>query len=141
MLAWMKERLAAGKYSAVCDLLGMEVVRVEAGEAEIYMNVNSQMFNPFGTVHGGILCDLADMAMGTAFFTTLEAGEGLATVELKINFLRPAREGRLQAVAKVVHRGRLMGLVECEVKNEEGKLVAKANSTCMVVKDERARQI
>ncbi len=138
MLEPLRQRIADGDYASVCRLLGMEIEALESNSALVTLTVSPTMFNPFGTVHGGILCDLADMAMGTAFATTLAAGEGLATIELKINFLRPVSTGKLHAQARVVHRGRSTGLVECEIVNEQGKLVAKANSTCMVVTDGRA---
>lgn len=134
----MRKRIAEGRYAPVCHLLRMQVEELEAGRAVVVMEAALDMANPFGTVHGGILCDLADMAMGTAFMSTLEAGQGLATVELKINYLRPVGEGQLRAEAKVTHRGRATGFVECEVRNAEGKLAAKAASTCMIVTDERA---
>ncbi len=138
MTELMRKRIAEGRYSPVCGLLRMEVVDLEAGRAVVSMDAGLDMANPFGTVHGGILCDLADMAMGTAFMTTLEEGQGLATVELKINYLRPVGAGTLRAEAKVVHRGRSTGFIECEVWNAEGKLAAKAASTCMIVTDDRA---
>jgi uncharacterized protein (TIGR00369 family) len=141
MLERLQSRLASGDYAPVCQLLGMEVTKIEVGSAEVFMNCHSQMFNPFGTVHGGILCDFADMAMGTAFFTTLQDGEALATVELKINFLRPVRSEKITAAARVLHRGRNTGYVECEVTNAEGKLVAKAASTCMIVRDDRTANL
>jgi uncharacterized protein (TIGR00369 family) len=138
MLDLMKSKIAEGHYAAVCSLLNMKVETLEMSLAQVSMEASAAMTNPFGTLHGGIVCDLADMAMGTAFMTTLELGEGLATVELKINFLRPLVPGRLSAEARVVHRGKSTGFVECEVRNAEGKLAAKAASTCMIVRDDRA---
>jgi len=132
--AWM----AAGGDMPVCRLVGMQVEGVGEGTSRCGLEVEARHHNPFGTVHGGILCDLADLAMGMAFLTTLGEGEGLATVELKINYLRPVRDGKLTAEAKVLHRGRSTGLVECDVWDAGGKRVARASSTCMVVKDERA---
>ena len=61
------------------------------------MVAEEQHSNPMGTIHGGILCDLADAAMGIAFFSTLEPGESFTTLELKINFLRPFWTGKLVA--------------------------------------------
>lgn len=84
-------------------------------------------------MHGGILCDLADATMGVAFVSTLRRGRSAATVELKINFLRPVWIGRLTARARVVHRGRRLGLIECDVLNEAGRLIARASSTCLVL--------
>jgi uncharacterized protein (TIGR00369 family) len=138
MLERIAKWMAEGGEMPVCRLVGMQVDQVEAGKAVCSMVAEARHHNPFGTVHGGVLCDLSDLAMGMAFMATLNEGEALATVELKINYLRPAKTGRLVAKAHVVHRGRQTGLVECAVENEEGKLVAKAASTCMVVRDERA---
>ena len=138
MVEDIRRWIEAGNEMPVCKLVGMKVDSVDAGRANCSLVAGAQHWNPFGTVHGGILCDLTDLTMGMAFMTTLGEGEGLATIELKINFFRPAKTGRLRAEAKVIHRGRSTGFVECEVVDEAGKLVVKASSTCMVVKDERA---
>jgi len=92
-----------------------------------------------GTLHGGILCDIADAAMGIAFASTLGPGESFTTIELKINFFRPVWEARLRAEGKVVRRGSTIGYIECEIKDEGGWLVAKASSTCMALKGDRAK--
>jgi len=76
--------------------------------------------------------------MGVAFASTLAPGESFTTVELKINYLRPVREAKLRAEGRVVERGRTIGYVECEVTDENGKLVAKSNSTCLVLRGEQA---
>jgi uncharacterized protein (TIGR00369 family) len=84
-----------------------------------------------GTLHGGILCDVADAAMGMAFAATLDEGESFTTLELKINFLRPVRNGRLIATGRLVHAGRSIGFLECDVVDEKDELVARASSTCV----------
>lgn len=139
MLEHIRRWMESGKQMPVCKLVGMSIEDVQPSSARCSLVASEQHWNPFGTVHGGILCDLADLTMGMAFMTTLDIGEGLATIELKINYLRPARTGKLTAEAKVSHRGRTTGFVECSITDEAGKLVAKASSTCMVVKDERAQ--
>jgi uncharacterized protein (TIGR00369 family) len=141
MLEAIRRKLAEGMQFPISEFLGMKVESVDAGAAAATLLVEEKHYNPFGTLHGGVYCDLADLAMGTAFMTTLEPGEGLATVELKINFFRPIRAQKLTAQAKVIHRGKATGYVECEVFDAEGRLAAKANSTCMVVRDERAALI
>jgi uncharacterized protein (TIGR00369 family) len=93
-----------------------------------------------GTLHGGILCDIADAAMGLAFASTLTPEESLTTVELKINFFRPVWQARLRAEGTVVRRGQTMGYVECTITDEENRLVAKAASTCMVLRGQKARE-
>ena len=95
--------------------------------------------NPMGTVHGGILCDLADAAMGFAYASTLEQNETFTTLELKINFLRPVWQARLTATGNVVQRGRTVGLVECEIVDAQDRLVARASSTCMTLRGATAR--
>ena len=122
----------------VSELIGFEVAEASAGHVVVVLQAGTRHFNPMGTVHGGILCDIADAAMGIAFATTLSPGESFTTVELKINFLRPVRQILLRAEGRVIQRGRTIGYVECEVTDETGKLVAKSNSTCLVLRGEQA---
>jgi uncharacterized protein (TIGR00369 family) len=122
----------------VAELIGLELVRASDGSSEMVLDVTERHENPMGTVHGGILCDLADAAMGTAFFSTLEDGESFTTLELKINFLRPFWTGRLLARGRVVSRGRTVGLAECDVEDSDGRLIARASSTCMALRGEKA---
>ena len=103
------------------------MIELEAGERH---------HNPMGTVHGGVICDIADAAMGMAYASTLGEGETFTTVELKINFLKQVREGKLRAEGRVVNGGRTLGLVECDVTDEDGRLVARASSTCMTLRAE-----
>lgn len=120
----------------IAKLIGFRPVECGSGTARFELQTRTEHFNPNDTVHGGILCDLADAAMGMAFASTLNEGESLATIELKINFFRPVRETRLTADAKVINRGRNTGYVECEITDQQKKLVAKASGTWMVLKRE-----
>ena len=124
--------------SPAARLIGFEVPEAGNGRALVTLQAGPQHTNPMGTVHGGILCDIADAAMGIAFASTLAPGESFTTVELKINFLRPVREANLRAEGRVAHRGRTIGYVECDVVDENGKLIAKSNSTCLVLRGEQA---
>jgi len=85
------------------------------------------------TVHGGVLCDIADAAMGVAFASTLDANQSFTTLELKINFLRPVWKSRLLAKARVTSRGKTVGLIECDVIDASGRVMARASSTCLVL--------
>jgi uncharacterized protein (TIGR00369 family) len=85
-----------------------------------------------------VLCDVADAAMGVAYASLLGEGESFTTLELKINFLKPARSGRLVARGRVVKAGRTIGLVESDVQDETGALVARASSTCMTLRGDAA---
>jgi uncharacterized protein (TIGR00369 family) len=123
----------------VAELIGFSLVEVRTGSAVFEMEAGAQHHNPMGTLHGGILCDLADAAMGVAYNSTLDEGESFTTLELKMNFLRPVWSGKLRAEGRMVKAGRSVGMVECDVKDAEGRLVARASSTCMTLRGEQAR--
>jgi uncharacterized protein (TIGR00369 family) len=118
----------------VAELLGIEVLERGDGETVFKLEAEERHSNPMGTIHGGILCDLADAAMGMAFFSTLEEGESFTTLELKINYLRPFWTGTLLAHGKVISRGRTIGLTECRIVDESDRLIAHATSTCMALR-------
>jgi uncharacterized protein (TIGR00369 family) len=119
----------------VARLVGLVFTEIEPGRAVFTLQVEERHYNPLGTLHGGIYTDLADAAMGWAYAVTLGEGESFTTVELKINFLRAVKAGMfLTAEAKVVKAGSTIAYVECEVRDEQGRLVAKAASTCMKLK-------
>ena len=122
----------------VAELIGVEVDEIGGGESVMTMVADERHSNPMGTIHGGILCDLADAAMGVAFFSTLEPDESFTTLELKINFLRPFWTGKLVARGKVVQRGRTVGMVECDIFDDQERLVARSSSTCMALSGEMA---
>ena len=124
--------------AAVSRLIGMEMVEVGEGTATFELVAGPQHWSPPGNLHGGILCDLADAAMGCANATRLGPGEAFTTVELKINFLKPVWNARLRAEARVVKRGKTVGLVECDVTDETGSLVARASSTCLTLSGKQA---
>ena len=123
----------------IAQLIGFRLTAIKSGEATIEFEAGEAHANPMGTLHGGVLCDIADAAMGIAFAATLGDGESFTTLELKINFLKPVWKARLKATARVVRRGRVIGLVECDVTDEGGSLVARASSTCMVLRGEQAQ--
>ncbi len=121
----------------IARLLGFVLKVIEPGRAVFEMQADQRHHNPMGTLHGGVYCDLADAAMGYAYAATLAEGESFTTVELKINFLRAVRQGKLTAEARVVKAGSALGYVECDVSDEGGRLVARAASTCMTLREVR----
>jgi uncharacterized protein (TIGR00369 family) len=122
----------------IWQLIGFKTVAISEGESVLEIETSSRHTNPMGTLHGGVLCDVSDAAMGMAFASTLADDESFTTLELKINFLRPVWTDKLRATGKVVKRGRHVGMVECDVRNSKGDLVAKSTSTCMVLRGELA---
>jgi uncharacterized protein (TIGR00369 family) len=127
------------KIFPVADFLGIRFISYGKGQVIAELQTEAKFANPMGTLHGGILCDLADAAMGVAFASTLRPDESFTTLELKINFLRPVWTGLLKAEANVVSRGRTVGLVECKITDEKQRLISKSNSTCMVLAGEAAK--
>jgi uncharacterized protein (TIGR00369 family) len=122
----------------VARLIGLVLKAIEPGRAVFELGAGERHHNPMGTLHGGVLCDLADAAMGCAYAATLAEGESFTTVELKVNFLRAVRQATLTAEAKVVKAGSTMGYVECAVSDEQGRLVARAASTCLKLRPQGA---
>ena len=122
----------------IARLIGFEAKDIADGRATVVLAAGPQHANPMGTLHGGILCDIADAAMGIAFASTLAPDESFTTVELKINFFRPVWQAQLQAEGTVVRRGHTIGYVECTITDEENRLVAKAASTCIALRGQKA---
>ncbi|HEY3353536.1 MAG TPA: PaaI family thioesterase [Polyangia bacterium] len=117
----------------IAELIGLELVEVRPGEAVFALQADRRHANPMGTLHGGVLCDLGDAAMGCAVATTLAEGESYTTLELKINFFKPVWQQRLRATGKVVKRTRKLAYTEADVVDETGSLVAKLNGSCLVL--------
>jgi len=118
----------------VAKLLGMRLASVGPGIATFEMAVDERHHNPMGSVHGGILGDLADAAMGYAVISTLAPDETFTTLEFKVNFLRPAFAGPLRCHGRVETRGKTIAYAVADVENHEGKVVAKAVSTNLIVR-------
>jgi len=130
------EDMIQGKVSPppIAELLGFKVTDFCDGCTTVEMEATRKHWNPMNTLHGGVYCDLADIAMGFSFLTTLNKDELFTTVNLTINYLKPVRKGKLIASSKIIKRGKRLGYMECEIVNDQGELVAKASSTCIVQK-------
>jgi uncharacterized protein (TIGR00369 family) len=133
-------QLADGKRPPppIASLLGFTLSAVSAGEAVVELAAGRQHANPMGTLHGGVLCDIADAAMGIAYASTLADDETFATIELKINFLKPVWTARLRATGRLVKGGKTIGFLECDITDEREALVARASSTCMTLREQQA---
>lgn len=125
-------------FATIANTLGIEAVSIDEGVAVLVMETDTDKHaNPMGTIHGGVLTDLADLAMGSAFSTVIAEDESFTTIELKINYLKPVWNERLTATAKVMKKGNTVGLIECEVHDSKGSLVAYTTSTCMILRGEK----
>jgi len=131
----IEKALREGRQPApIAELVGFTLVAVEPGRAVVELAAGERHANPMGTLHGGVLCDIADAAMGMAYASRLEEGESFTTLELKINFLKPVWQAHLQAVGNVVKYGKTVGMVECDIFDEQRNLVARASSTCLTLR-------
>ncbi|MFE5840221.1 PaaI family thioesterase [Streptomyces niveus] len=117
-------------------LLGMTFDELEEGRVVLSLSTKPDFANPLGSVHGGIAATLLDSALGCAVHTTLPAGVGFTTLELKVNYIRGVAvdAGRLTAVGTTIHVGRRTATAEGRVTDERGKLIAHATTTCMILR-------
>ena len=131
------QRIVAGEIQGadVAALIGMRMVAAAKGSVTFELEVGAQHMSPPGNLHGGILCDIADGAMGCSCLSLLDDHESFTTIELKINFLKGVQSGKLTAVGNVIRAGRTLTLCDCRVTDEAGALVAYATSTCMTFRD------
>jgi uncharacterized protein (TIGR00369 family) len=123
----------------LAEQLGFTLVEVEPGRAVVELEVKDHHYNPMGTLHGGVVSTIADTSMGVAHGSMLGEEESSTTIELKINFVRPVWNGKLRATGRVVKHGKTLTLVESDVLDGHGRLVARASSTCMTLRGDEAR--
>ncbi|MCY4384445.1 MAG: PaaI family thioesterase [Nitrospinae bacterium] len=117
------------------DLLGFEVLEAEEGFARVAMPVEPKLHQPFGIIHGGALASLADTVGGVGSYVSYPVGTEVVTVEMKINFVRPVKEGTLIGEAKALHLGRKTSVWEMRIVDDAEKLVCFASATYMVIKE------
>ncbi len=130
-------RIASGELPPppVAELLEMRLVEVERGKAVFAMTPAEYMFNPIGTVHGGMIATILDSAIGCAVQTTLPAGAVYTSIDIQVRFLRAVTlsSGELTATGTVVHAGRRLVAGEAALHDAAGRVCATATSSCMIV--------
>lgn len=136
------QKVAKGELpeSPAANLIGFKVAEAKDAKVIIELDVTERLHNPMGTLHGGIIGDIADAAMGYAFATTLKKNELFSTVEIKTNFLKPVFKGKLRAEGKLLKKGHSIGLLTCNIYDEKEELVAYSTSTCMVLKGQSTQK-
>ena len=115
-------------------LLGIEMTQVDPGRVVMRLAPEEHLYNPLGSVHGGLIATLLDSVMGCAVHSTLEAGRGYTTLEIKVNYVRAVSRagGVVTAEGCVVHAGRQSAVAEAVLRDEKGRLCATASTTCLV---------
>jgi uncharacterized protein (TIGR00369 family) len=117
------------------SLLSMEIRDLQWGTCLLEVELGEKHLQPFGNVHGGAIASVVDAAAFWAVFPQVETGSGLTTVEMNLNYLAPARDGKLLAQGRCIKMGRTLALGEAHVRNGEGALIAHGTATMMVVPD------
>src|ERR1700683_83935 len=112
--------------------MGFTLAKATRGRVRLQMKVDARHLQVHGVGHGGALAALADTAGGLASYMACPLGTRVATVEMKINFLEAVEAGTVFAEAEVVRRGRHIAVVDCDVRDDRGRLVAKALMTFFV---------
>jgi uncharacterized protein (TIGR00369 family) len=125
MLEDLRARVAASPFHTWA---GMDVVEASAGEVTIAMQVEERHVNLQGFVHGGMLAILADTACGLSIRSAMEAGRLHVTADLDIHFLAPAKPGRILGRGKAVKIGRSLAFAEASIEDDDGRLLARAQS-------------
>jgi uncharacterized protein (TIGR00369 family) len=131
-------RVADGELSPppIAQLMGFSIAEVQEGRCVFALEPAEWMFNPIGSVHGGVAATLLDSCMGCAIHTTLSAGVGYTTTDLQVRYIRAmtATTGRVLAEGTVLHSGRRQVTAEGRITVEQtGKLVAHATTGCIVI--------
>lgn len=114
--------------------LNFSVIEIEEGRVVFGGHPDESVYNPIGTVHGGYAATLLDSAVGCAVHSTLKAGQGYTTLELKVAYHRPLTKdtGPVQAEGKVIQVGRRAAFAEGRLTDAQGRVYATATSTLLV---------
>jgi len=115
------------------DLIGFQITARGEGRCTSELTAEEPHLNPNGVVHGAVLYALADTGMGGALTSVLDEGLLCSTIEIKINYFRPARPGRLRCETRVVYKGSRTGALESEIFDDESRLLARATGTFMIL--------
>jgi uncharacterized protein (TIGR00369 family) len=113
--------------------MGFRLVSWSPDGAVVEADVDPRFDNPSGVLHGGVLMGLADSAMGLTVTGLLGEGQAGTNTDLQMRFLRPTKSGRLTATARVVRRGRRTMVLEADITDAAGKLVARASSNILLL--------
>jgi uncharacterized protein (TIGR00369 family) len=118
----------------IAVLLGMGVADVQPGRVTFSLEVGEHLYNPIGSVHGGIFCTLLDSAMGCAVHSTLGRGQAYTTLELKVSLIKALTVTMPSVVAtgQVISAGRRVATASGQITGPDGTLYAHATTTCLV---------
>ena len=122
------------------QLLQITLEKIDEGFARFHMPFRKELTQAYGVVHGGAIASLADTAVAFALMTIVQPGERVTTAEFKINFLSSVYNGEMIGEARIVNKGKKLVMADMEVKNGEGKLVAKGIATYMILTSSKSSE-
>lgn len=134
--AYLEQVIKVANNSPYYRLLGMEVKEIRGGASRIEMSFKQDLTHPYGIAHGGAIASLADSAVAMALIDLVDPGDRITTIEFKINFFASVDKGRLEARAKIIHKGSKTAFGDVEVVDEKGKLVAKLVATYSIKRND-----
>jgi uncharacterized protein (TIGR00369 family) len=122
----------------VAVLLGMDVIEVAPGRAVFTLQPGEHLYNPIGSVHGGMLATLLDSALGCAVHSKLDVGTGYTTVDLTVTYLRAVTRdtGVLTCASELIHLGRKVATARAQIVDDDGRLYATGTTTCLIMAPE-----
>jgi uncharacterized protein (TIGR00369 family) len=126
----------------IAVLLGMGIAEVQPGRVTFSLEVGEHLYNPIGSVHGGVFCTLLDSAMSCAVHSTLDRGQAYTTLELKVNLVRALTVGTpsVLATGQVISTGRRVATASGQITGSDGTLYAHATTTCLVFEPHQQAQ-
>jgi uncharacterized protein (TIGR00369 family) len=130
------QEMLAGRLPAppISRAIGFRLSEVELGRVVFSYEPNAEHYNPLGSIHGGIAATLLDSVMGCAIHSTLKAGIGFTTLEIKVNYVRAMthKTGLVKAEGKIINVGSRIATAEGRIVDGEGKLLAHGTTTCLI---------
>ena len=133
--AYVEQISAVTNQCPYFKLLSMHIQELDVGRSLLAIDVAQKHLQPFGVVHGGVICSILDAAAFWAVYTTVDESQGMTTVDIKLNYLAPITEGKLIAEGRCIKTGKTLGLGEATVRTEDGRILAHGTSTLMIVPD------
>lgn len=134
--------VAAGEAPAppISSHIGLEFVTVTEGDVVMTAVPDESHYNPIGSVHGGFFATILDSVCGCAVHSTLPAGVGYTSLEIKVSFLRPitADTGPVTAHGWVIRSGRSVAFADADIRDNDGRILATASSTCLIIRPDPA---
>jgi uncharacterized protein (TIGR00369 family) len=126
----------------IAVLLGMGITDIQPGRATFSLEVGEHLYNPVGSVHGGVFCTVLDSAMGCAVHSTLDRGQGYTTLELKVNMVKALTVSTpsVLATGQVISAGRRVITASGQLTGHDGTLYAHATTTCLVIAPRRGAE-